>query len=45
MIENTWLEREKLMQGGILTFEMDSVPNKVWGVNVPPPSMNDGRND
>jgi predicted alpha-1,2-mannosidase len=40
-IENTWLKRETLMQGGKLVFEMDSVPNKNRGAKVPPPSMND----
>ncbi|MGC9354881.1 MAG: GH92 family glycosyl hydrolase [Mariniphaga sp.] len=38
-IENTWLKREKLMPGGTLVFEMDSVPNEDWGAKVPPPSM------
>ncbi|HKL34457.1 MAG TPA: glycoside hydrolase domain-containing protein, partial [Tangfeifania sp.] len=38
-IKNTWMEREKLMQGGKLTFTMDSIPNKNWGVATPPPSM------
>ena len=38
-IENCWTERKKLMQGGILTFTMDSIPNKRWGINTPPPSM------
>jgi len=40
-IENSWLKREKLLQGGTLVFEMDSVPNENWGVNTPPPSMSD----
>ena len=38
-IENCWIEREKLMQGGKLTFAMDSIPNKKWGIKTPPPSM------
>jgi predicted alpha-1,2-mannosidase len=38
-IENCWTEREKLMQGGTLTFTMDSIPNKQWGIDTPPPSM------
>lgn len=38
-LENAWLEREKLLQGGTLVFEMDSVPNENWGVATPPPSM------
>ncbi|HDR50955.1 MAG TPA: glycoside hydrolase family 92 protein, partial [Mariniphaga anaerophila] len=40
-IENSWLEREKLMHGGKLVFEVDSIPNKNWGVKVPPPPMSD----
>jgi predicted alpha-1,2-mannosidase len=35
---NCWIDRAKLMQGGVLTFSMDSVPNKDWGVSTPPPS-------
>jgi putative alpha-1,2-mannosidase len=38
-IENCWIDREMLLQGGKLIFEMDSVPNENWGVNTPPPSM------
>lgn len=41
-LENVWLEREKLMQGGTLIFEMDSIPNETRGVKILPPSMNDG---
>lgn len=37
--ENCWLNRSVLMQGGTLKFEMDSVPNKNWGVGTPPPSI------
>jgi predicted alpha-1,2-mannosidase len=38
-IGNCWMEREKLMEGGTLTFKMDSVPNTNWGIKTPPPSM------
>jgi putative alpha-1,2-mannosidase len=38
-IEDCWIERKKLIQGGKLVIEMESVPNKKWGVNTPPPSM------
>ena len=38
-IENCWIEREKLTNGGTLTFEMGSQPNTNWGVATPPPSM------
>ncbi len=40
-IENSWLERGKLMKGGTLVFEMVSVPNENWGVKTTPPSMSD----
>lgn len=39
IIDNTWIERAKLMQGGKLTFTMDSIPNKNRGIATPPPSM------
>ncbi len=38
-IENCWINREKLMEGGTLKFEMGATPNKEWGVESPPPSM------
>ncbi len=38
-IENCWIPREELMKGGVLVFQMDSVPNKKWGIKTPPPSM------
>ena len=38
-VENCWINRKKLMKGGELVFQMDSVPNKKWGVKTPPPSM------
>jgi predicted alpha-1,2-mannosidase len=38
-IENCWINREELMEGGTLIFKMDSVPNKNWGIKTPPPSM------
>lgn len=37
-IENCWINRSELMNGGELTFKMDSVANKNWGVKTPPPS-------
>jgi putative alpha-1,2-mannosidase len=40
-IENCWINRATLMSGGELIFQMDSVPNKKWGVKTPPPSMSD----
>ncbi len=38
-IENCWINRAELMNGGTIIFKMDSVPNKNWGVKIPPPSM------
>jgi predicted alpha-1,2-mannosidase len=38
-IENCWINRKELMEGGTLVFKMDSIPNKKWGVGTPPPSM------
>jgi len=38
-IKNCWIDRNELMKGGILKFEMDSIPNKNWGVETLPPSM------
>ena len=39
IIENCWVNRAELMKGGIIKFEMDSIPNKHWGIKTPPPSM------
>jgi predicted alpha-1,2-mannosidase len=37
-LENCWLYRDQLMQGGRLVFVMGAQPNKSWGVKTPPPS-------
>ena len=37
-LDNCWLYRDELMQGGELVFTMGDQPNKDWGVKVPPPS-------
>ena len=37
-LNNCWLYRDELMQGGKLLFTMGSKPNKAWGSKVPPPS-------
>jgi predicted alpha-1,2-mannosidase len=37
-VENCWLYRDELMQGGTLAFVMGDQPNKEWGVATPPPS-------
>lgn len=38
-IENCWLERKEIMNGGTFIFEMGNEPNTAWGVSKPPPSM------
>ena len=40
-IDNCWINRAELMKGGELRIEMDSVPNRNWGIGTPPPSMSD----
>jgi len=35
-IEKCWINREDLMNGGILKFNMGESPNKDWGVGIPP---------
>ncbi len=39
VLNNCWLYRDELMQGGKLTFVMGSRPNMNWGIEVPPPSV------
>jgi putative alpha-1,2-mannosidase len=39
LINNCWLYRDELMQGGKLVFTMGEKPNKVWGSKTPPPSI------
>lgn len=38
-LNNCWIDRKKLTDGGILTFKMGPKPNTSWGLSVPPPSM------
>ncbi|MCB0633317.1 MAG: glycoside hydrolase family 92 protein, partial [Lewinella sp.] len=38
-IENNWVYRDILMQGGTLQFQLGPTPNMDWGVGTPPPSM------
>jgi putative alpha-1,2-mannosidase len=38
-IENCWINRAEIMEGGEMVFVMDSVPNMNWGIKTPPPSM------
>jgi len=37
-LDNCWLYRDALMQGGKLLLVMGDHPNKAWGVKLPPPS-------
>ncbi|MBP1672308.1 MAG: glycoside hydrolase family 92 protein [Bacteroidetes bacterium] len=38
-IEQCWINRDQLMKGGTLLFEMGEKPNYNWGIKTPPPSM------
>lgn len=38
-IENCWIDRNKLMTGGTIRFEMGAQPNRDMGMKTPPPSM------
>ncbi|NEW81558.1 MAG: glycoside hydrolase family 92 protein [Mariniphaga sp.] len=40
-VENCWIDRKKLTNGGTLIFEMGAQPNIAWGVKNLPPSMSD----
>jgi predicted alpha-1,2-mannosidase len=42
-IENCWIDRKKLTNGGRLIFEMGATPNMAWGIEVPPPSMSSNK--
>jgi putative alpha-1,2-mannosidase len=38
-IQDCWIDRKRLMQGGTLLFKMGSQPDTNWGRKTPPPSM------
>jgi predicted alpha-1,2-mannosidase len=38
-LNNCWLYRDELMQGGKMVFTMGNKPNEAWGSKVPPPSV------
>lgn len=38
-IKNCWIDRSLLINGGVIHFKMGNKPNKQWGVEIPPPSM------
>jgi len=42
-VENCWIERGKLTEGGTLLFDMGVQPNTTWGIDTPPPSMSTGK--
>ena len=42
-IENCWIDRSRLTEGGTLVFEMGEQPNKNWGVGTPPLSMTEAK--
>ncbi len=37
---NCWIDRAELLEGGVLHFEMGPEPNTSFGVQIPPPSLN-----
>lgn len=37
-LDQCWIERSKLMEGGRLVFKMGGEPNMAWGIAPPPPS-------
>ena len=38
-VNECWIDRKKLTDGGTLIFEMGVQPNTSWGSTTPPPSM------
>jgi len=38
-VENCWIDRKKLTDGGTLIFKMGALPNTNWGIINAPPSM------
>jgi len=38
-LNNCWLYRDELMEGGKLVFIMSNQPNMKWGTKIPPPSV------
>ena len=38
-IEQCWINRSELMNGGVLEFELGDKPNVSWGIKDIPPSM------
>lgn len=42
-VNNCWIDRKKLTNGGKLIFEMGAAPNMAWGIELPPPSMSSNK--
>lgn len=42
-VNQNWILRKALMNGGIITFTMGPEPNPEWGTGLPPPSMQSPR--
>ena len=38
-LNNCWIDRKKLTEGGVLLFDMGPEPNTAFGIHTPPPSM------
>jgi putative alpha-1,2-mannosidase len=38
-LNNCWIDRKQLTDGGVLFFDMGPQPDTVWGNATPPPSM------
>jgi predicted alpha-1,2-mannosidase len=38
-VNNCWIERKKLLEGGVLVFDMGAEPDTLFGIATPPPSM------
>lgn len=36
-LDRPWITHEEIMQGGMLSLDMDTRPNPAWGANCPPP--------
>ncbi len=41
-ISDCWMDRDEMMKGGTLRFELGPAPNQNWGIAHPPPSMSTG---
>ena len=42
-VEDNWMYRDELMNGGVLKFNMGDTPNMNWGIKTKPPSMQQGK--